>query len=122
MAAANPDRTALCRADGGLAVETEAHGNRRDKSLGTKVRRKNQIPLLDRLWQAEARLERSFTRAQRELERLQKSRREQLTEAVPANIKHPKSDIPPPESPDLIYTAAPLAATSQPASLTTFEP
>src|SRR5438477_10296911 len=90
--------------------------------LVQKFGAKNQIPLVDRLWQAEARLERSFTRAQRELERLQKSRREQLTEAVPANIKHPKSDIPPPESPDLIYTAAPLAATSQPASLTTFEP
>src|SRR5580700_1622894 len=36
---------------------------------------KNQIPLLDRLWQAECRLERSYSRAQRELERLQKSRR-----------------------------------------------
>ncbi len=30
-----------------------------------------QIPLLDRLWQSQQRLERSFTRAQRELERLQ---------------------------------------------------
>src|SRR6201984_1712654 len=45
--------------------------------LVQKFGAKNQIPLLDRLWQAEARLERSFTRAQRELERLQKSRREQ---------------------------------------------
>src|SRR6266849_7134282 len=33
-----------------------------------------QIPLLDRLWQAECRLERSYARAQRELERLQNSR------------------------------------------------
>src|SRR5260370_5140337 len=33
------------------------------------------IPLLDRLWQAECRLERSYARAQRELERLQNSRR-----------------------------------------------
>src|SRR5438874_10463368 len=44
MAAANQDRTALCRADGGLSVETEAHGNRRDKSLGTKVRRQKPDP------------------------------------------------------------------------------
>jgi hypothetical protein len=33
-----------------------------------------QIPLLDRLWQAECRLERSYARAQRELQRLQTSR------------------------------------------------
>jgi hypothetical protein len=33
-----------------------------------------QIPLLDRLWQAQCRLERSYARAQRELERLQASR------------------------------------------------
>jgi ribosomal silencing factor RsfS len=35
---------------------------------------KSQLSMLDRLWQAECRLERSFARAQRELERLQKSR------------------------------------------------
>src|ERR1700681_3174410 len=35
---------------------------------------KSQLSTLDRLWQAECRLERSFARAQRELERLQKSR------------------------------------------------
>src|SRR5256885_12959938 len=66
--------------------------------LVQKFGAKNQIPLVDRLWQAEARFERSFTRAQRELERLQKSRREQPrdrpTEAAPANIQNPKSDIP----------------------------
>ena len=78
---------------------------------------KNQIPLLDRLWQAEARLERSFTRAQRELERLQKSRREQPIKAEPPDIQHPKSDIPPPERPDFTYTAAPLAEMPQPARL-----
>jgi hypothetical protein len=33
-----------------------------------------QIPLLDRLWQAQCRLERSYARAQRELQRLQNSR------------------------------------------------
>src|ERR1700681_4012139 len=35
---------------------------------------KSQLSTLDRLWQAECRLERSYAKAQRELERLQKSR------------------------------------------------
>ena len=35
---------------------------------------KTQLPLLDRFWQAECRMERSYARAQHELERLQKSR------------------------------------------------
>jgi hypothetical protein len=39
---------------------------------------KTQVPLLDRLWQAQSRMERSYARAQRELERLQNSRRNQL--------------------------------------------
>src|SRR5713226_8222147 len=34
-----------------------------------------QLPRLDRLWQSEARMERAYSRAQRELERLQNSRR-----------------------------------------------
>jgi hypothetical protein len=45
------------------------------------------LPLLDRLWQAECRLERSYARAQRELERLQNSRRQshsQTEEPAPA--------------------------------------
>jgi hypothetical protein len=33
-----------------------------------------QIPLLDRLWKAQSRMERSYSKAQRELERLQASR------------------------------------------------
>jgi hypothetical protein len=40
-----------------------------------------QLPMLDRLWQAQYRLERSYARAQRDLERLQKSRRRQTGEA-----------------------------------------
>ena len=45
---------------------------------------KVQVPLLDRLWQAQCRLERSYARAQRELERLQGSRRaRQPEEAAP---------------------------------------
>ena len=48
---------------------------------------KNQLSLLDRLWQAECRLERSYARAQRELQRLQASRRQpdpQPEEPAPA--------------------------------------
>src|SRR5207302_1483148 len=51
--------------------------------LAQKFGAKNQIPLLDRLWKAEARLERSFSKAQRELERLQNSRR-----AEPVGVEH----------------------------------
>ena len=36
---------------------------------------KTQLPMLDTLWKAQIRLERSYARAQHELERLQKSRR-----------------------------------------------
>jgi hypothetical protein len=78
---------------------------------------KSQLSMLDRLWQAECRLERSYARAQRELQRLQKSRPEpipqpeqadatQVGQAVspvdstatapptvepPSEIRHPKS-------------------------------
>src|SRR6266436_5891039 len=62
--------------------------------LVQKSAAKKQIPLLDRLWQAEARMERSFTRAQRELERLQKSRREQpRDQAAEADVRNPTSEI-----------------------------
>jgi hypothetical protein len=64
---------------------------------------KTQLPLLDRFWQAECRLERSYSRAQRELERLQKSRLQpvqppeepappQAAEA-PSDIRNPTSEI-----------------------------
>ena len=75
--------------------------------LVQKFGAKNQFPLLDRLWQAESRLERSFTRAQRELERLQKSRREQPHEQpvvpAPANIGHPTPDISHSEQPGRLH-------------------
>jgi len=45
---------------------------------------KNQLPMLDRLWQAECRLERSYARAQRELERLQHSHSQPAAE-MPAS-------------------------------------
>src|SRR5437870_498208 len=50
--------------------------------LVQKFGAKNQIPLLDRLWKAEARLERSFARAQHELERIQKGRPDQPATVV----------------------------------------
>ena len=54
------------------------------------------LPLLDRLWQAECRLERSYARAQRELERLQNSRRASDPESdqpAPANVGNVVSPI-----------------------------
>jgi len=77
----------------------------------------NQLPMLDRLWQAECRLERSYARAQHELQRLQSSRRDQ--------DQQPEEPAPPPEpaaeaaaaepepiqnTPDSTYTAAPATA------------
>jgi hypothetical protein len=53
----------------------------------------SQLSLLDRLWQAECRLERSYARAQRELERLQKSRPDPLQQdPTPAPAAQPSSD------------------------------
>jgi len=64
-----------------------------------------QIPLLDRLWQAECRLERSFARAQRELERLQNSRRQP---------DQPPEDPAPPPTAEAPATASPTASEPQP--------
>src|SRR5438270_1228964 len=82
--------------------------------LVQKFGAKNQIPLLDRLWQAESRLERSFSRAQRELERLQKARREKPSE-MPAEIEPSRPAEPlstprapaSPDRPDFTYDDAP---------------
>jgi hypothetical protein len=55
---------------------------------------KSQLSSLDRLWQAECRLERSFARAQRELQRLQKSRPQpapQPEEPAPAQAQEAPS-------------------------------
>lgn len=49
-----------------------------------------QLPLLDRLWQAQVRLERSYARAQHELERIQISRGNQVTEEAPALLPQPE--------------------------------
>ena len=64
---------------------------------------KTQLPLLDRFWQAECRLERSYARAQHELQRLQKSRPQPLqppeepappqAAEAPSDIRNPTSEI-----------------------------
>jgi len=87
------------------------------------------VPLLDRIWQAQSRMERSYARAQRELERLQQSRSEPCAEPVepasaPEHPPEPAEEIPgagpglvmspdasepqpPPNSPDFIVPAVP---------------
>jgi len=51
-----------------------------------------QLPLLDRFWQAECRLERSYARAQHELQRLQKSRPQPIE--VPTEPRASASGLP----------------------------
>jgi ribosomal silencing factor RsfS len=63
---------------------------------------KSQLSSLDRLWQAECRLERSYSRAQRELQRLQNSR--------PDRVQQPDEEPAPPPQP---AAEAPAAATAE---------
>jgi hypothetical protein len=73
---------------------------------------KNQLPLLDRLWQAECRLERSYARAQRELQRLQNSRPQpdpQPEEPVPA----PQPAAEPPAAATVGQALSPVSATPE---------
>ena len=65
---------------------------------------KSQLSMLDRLWQAECRLERSFARAQRELERLQKSRPQPV---------EPPEDPAPAEAADVGQAFSPVAEPSE---------
>jgi hypothetical protein len=57
-----------------------------------------QLSLLDRLWQAQCRLERSYSRAQRELQRLQNSRPTPAAEAPAATAAKVGQAVPPVES------------------------
>jgi hypothetical protein len=66
----------------------------------------DQISLLDRLWQAQCRLERSYARAQRELERLQAARRHQLHQPAKAAVEHTVS----PARPAAAFAAAAATA------------
>ena len=63
---------------------------------------KSQLSMLDRLWQAECRLERSYSRAQRELQRLQNSR--------PDPVQQPEEEPAPPPQPAAEPPAAATAA------------
>src|SRR5437867_4982378 len=55
---------------------------------------KSQIPLVDNLWQCQHRLERSYARAQRDLERLQNSRRRVVQPEKPAPAPQPAAAAP----------------------------
>jgi hypothetical protein len=59
---------------------------------------KDQIPLLDRVWQQQARLERSYDRAQRSLRRVQEERRLDAARQpeMPAPAPPPVEEIPAP--------------------------
>jgi hypothetical protein len=68
---------------------------------------KTQISLLDRLWQAECRLERSYSRAQRELQRLQNSR--------PHSVQQPEDPTPAPAAEATSTATAEAGQASSPA-------
>ena len=82
-----------------------------------KVTVQDQIPLLDRIQQCQHRLERSYNRAQRELERLQDSRRHPVhpPEGEAATLPQPTADVPADREPapapkaPYIMSAAPAA-------------
>jgi hypothetical protein len=78
-----------------------------------ETRAQTQLPMLDRLWQAQCRLERSYARAQRDLERLQQSRRKQAQqpeeEPAPVAAAEVGQALPPVES-------APAASPVEPTS------
>ena len=64
-----------------------------EKSIvSQEVSAKTQIPLLDKLWQCQGRLERSFAHAQRELQHLQNSRRPPVQPGEAASA--PKPEVP----------------------------
>jgi hypothetical protein len=73
---------------------------------------KSQLSRLDRLWQAECRLERSYSRAQRELQRLQSSR----PEPVPQAEEEPAQPPQPAAEPPAAATAAEVGQTVSPVS------
>jgi hypothetical protein len=87
------------------------------QTLAAKI----QVPLLDRLGQAQARMERSFSRAQHELQQIQKSRKQTQSPSAPAdvNVAHASAcsagiragENVPPQSPaaDVAQAIAPAA-------------
>jgi len=75
------------------------------------------VPLLDRLWRAQCRLERSFARAQHELEYIQKSRPMVEQAIVPAAVFQaaPPDEPSTPPSPSNILPPAPQYRPDKPA-------
>src|SRR5947207_15754595 len=87
---------------------------------------KSQIPLVDKLWQCQHRLDRSYARAQRDLERLQNSRRRQVHQpeepvpaAQPAVVSQPQ---PAPKATHVMPSPAPAAAAPSAAPSPRVEP
>jgi len=67
-----------------------------------------QVPLLDRLWQCQNRAERSYARAQRELERLQQARHQEEPAPRPNAPQPIRAAEPEPETvPDLPHITCP---------------
>src|SRR5437879_8067259 len=90
-----------------------------EKSIvSQEVSAKTQIPLLDKLWQCQGRLERSFARAQRELERLQNSRRPPVQPGEAVRAPQPASHAPAASEPPVrkapYVMSAPAAAAEAP--------
>ena len=92
---------------------------------------KTQIPILDRLWQAQGRLERAYSRAQRELERLQYRRphwvhrSDEDAEETPAPQSAASPARKPPQDPivsDFIPAASPATAVRSAAPFVAMEP
>src|SRR5260370_31293928 len=77
MESANQDRTALSRTDGRLAMETEAHGNRRGEYLQPKVLRQGPSASPGPLLASAVPDGAILVPAQHELSRIQKARRGQ---------------------------------------------
>jgi hypothetical protein len=82
---------------------------------------KTQVPLLDRLWRAQCRMERSYARAQRELERIQSSRAFQAQQpqddfafVEPADEPQPPAAAAPPDPAPDPFDGFPNAANFPP--------
>src|SRR5271170_1384029 len=78
---------------------------------------KSQVSLLDRLWQAQSRMERSYSRAQRDLERLQNSRGQQPQAHLKDEVPAPKPEAERPAEPYPTDTSPPVAPVSVPAEV-----
>ena len=88
--------------------------------LEQKFSAKSQIPLVEKLWQCQHRLERSYTRAQRELERLQDFRRRQVhqpEQSAPQSLAEaPSAPQPQPTGKAPYVMSAPAPASEAPSA------